>query len=145
MTLTQIAQMVVASIKSGRFTKASGQLRKNIWDDEKNTYIQGYCFLGCIAQLAVEAGVIPSFPTSGASLPYEVQRWVGFKHPEGKFTRKTDGGIDSLMSLNDGTGMTLAEIADVMASEPDGLFADADYFNDDDEMMKTTCTMKMRI
>lgn len=55
-----------------------------------------------------------------------VKEWLGLQHEYGRFFTEelfADCGVCSLVSLNDNEMLTFAELADIIESEPTGLFA----------------------
>jgi hypothetical protein len=83
------------------------------------------CCLGVMCDVSVDLGVIPAPSNSGINyltygpettgLSCEVKELVGLSSDAGLF------GETSLMAIND-SGATFAEIADIIESEPEGLF-----------------------
>jgi hypothetical protein len=51
----------------------------------------------------------------------EIRDWLGFTHPCGRFIN-SEGSDDDLVRLNDVLGWTFEKIADLIESEPYGLF-----------------------
>lgn len=123
--------IVVEALRSGDYKQTSGRLRRG---DE-------FCCLGVMCEkyheITGEGGWTPGGPNgldvfaagdldasvnyaSGSDLPDAVRDWVGLKGWAGTYDTFTDGA--SLMERND-TGCTFAEIADIIESEPEGLFA----------------------
>lgn len=116
----------VAELRSGKYQQGKRLLRSA--DDE-------YCCLGVLCELAVKHGVIgpaeqkneysygygPNSEWFGA-LPPKVAGWAGLRHSNGSYYGGNGG---SLTDLNDG-GTSFAEIADVIESEPEGLFKEGE-------------------
>lgn len=87
-----------------------------------------FCCLGRACELAVAAGVIPSPRVDGLSLyyiyddvetaylPYAVEKWLGLRESGGRY----EGG--NLILHNDTEGLNFSQIADIIESEPEGLF-----------------------
>lgn len=101
------AKKWVAALRGGEYRQGFGQLVKN----------GRYCCLGVACEIAMRDGVeLPSDWRSWCNLPYEPLRWVGLWT---SFGDDIEGR--SLSSLND-SGKTFAEIADIIESEPKGLF-----------------------
>jgi hypothetical protein len=113
----------VAALKSGDYLQGRGKLHYKGRKDGKT--VDKFCCLGVLCDLAVKAKIIPE-PTSEYSktfyysgerfeLPISVQRWAGVSS-DGRF----DGG--DLINLNDSKKKTFEQIADIIASKPEGLF-----------------------
>lgn len=123
------AKKWVKSLRSGEYKQGFGELRH---DDT-------YCALGVACDLAVKDGVIPApkaecythpadnynrvhvlycYGKDGnyTQLPVKVCIWLGLESQYGSYP-----GC-SVSSLNDGERKTFAEIADIIESEPDGMF-----------------------
>ena len=115
------ARKLVEALRSGEFTQGQKRLRR---DD-------AFCCLGVACSVYTEETghgrwhansatgtylFISDDGESVTSLPFAVKEWLGFSGHGGEFS------TGSLMGLND-VGRTFAEIADVIESEPEGLFA----------------------
>jgi uncharacterized protein YdbL (DUF1318 family) len=108
------AQKLVDALRSGEYEQTTSWLR----------YGDAMCCLGVACDLSATDvggqwdGYV--FAVSGerkdALLPEAVREWLGFSDQAGAY------GDDSLSDKND-TGATFAEIADIIESEPEGLFA----------------------
>lgn len=123
------AKKLIAALRSGEFDQIKRKLHTKY----------GYCCLGVACELAVREGVIPPgvpdeaniyyYEENSSSLPWSVQRWLGFSTGTGAFWDSSyDGGYpipqlgaESLAALND-AGWTFEKIADLIESEPKGLF-----------------------
>lgn len=112
------AKAWVQALRSGEYQQAKGHLSKD----------GGYCCLGvaCDIYKAVTPGF--TYEVSKIHLPAQVKEWLGLAFHNGNFN--TNNGSDPrkiLTNLNDGmasiAGLTFAEIADVIESEPEGLFS----------------------
>jgi hypothetical protein len=88
------------------------------------------CCLGVACDLAVEAGVCQVLrikadgviiygPGDTASLPTVVRNWLGLRHVGGEYFE--GGSVRYLSGWND-NGVSFSEIADIIESEPEGLF-----------------------
>ncbi len=114
------AKAWVAALRSRRYKQARGRLRR---DD-------AFCCLGVACELAAQAGVIPrarylsghgwSYAGHQTLLPPEVAMWLGLKG-QGGAVSLLDGL--SLVQVND-SGWSFAKIAELIESEPPGLFAE---------------------
>jgi hypothetical protein len=116
MALNKNAKAWVKALRSRKYRQTTGALAK----DGK------FCCLGVACELAVKAGII--FPAKGdtyggcwASLPGLVANWLGIADSEGVFTTR-DGSIRSLIVLNDDEQKKFYQIANLIESEPQGLF-----------------------
>lgn len=126
--MNENAKKWVEALRSGEFKQATGHLRTQ----------SGHCCMGVLCELFMREGgslhVENCGGISGATffdndatlLPKKVQRWAGLKDWKGRFLTNTpDNGdvktADCLTAIND-RGATFAEIADLIESEPPGLF-----------------------
>jgi len=109
------AKAWIAALRSGKYKQGTGAL----CDDGR------FCCLGVACDLAVKAGVDLSIGKRGSNttfdekfgmLPRKVQCWLGLASDNGSMIG------DTLVSMND-IGSTFSEIADLIESEPAGLFA----------------------
>ena len=122
----RIRKMWVDALRSGEYTQCTGRLRRN----------ERFCCLGVLADLFVKEG---HGKWESWSDPYEDRRyrmdgldgtlspkiagWVGLKSSGGYIDKaRYDNESESLFAMNDVDGMNFDEIADVIESEPDGLF-----------------------
>lgn len=114
----------VEALRSGEFKQAKGVL----YDREHGSY----CCLGVACFLAKKEGVIPkqarwSIPAGCDTEPAlnlvdqfaPVKEWLGLREAEGAFGAKIDQ--KGLARMND-NGCTFEEIADLIESNPEGLF-----------------------
>jgi hypothetical protein len=118
MALTEVQQRWIEALESGYYKQGKSRLR----DSHDN-----YCCLGVLCDLAVEAGVIPppepsinvynaySYLNHTTIVPPAVQLWAGLNNPTGNAKRF------ELTALND-KGISFSEIAQLIRSEPPGLF-----------------------
>lgn len=112
------AKKWVKALRSGKYSQGRRWLLKD----------GRYCCLGVACQLAIESGVdvsvkkhplcdgVTVFDKNDGFLPEQVSKWLGLLSFDGRFKR-----IESLTSRND-KGATFSEIADLIESEPKGLF-----------------------
>ncbi len=114
------AQQWVAALRSGEYLPGIGRLRNRL---------DCYCPLGVLCQLyylatgKLKPELCAGFYWYGnrlGSLPDAVRDWAGLETVLGYFD---DGGI---VALNDGENKSFLEIADIIESEPPGLFVDTD-------------------
>lgn len=107
-------QLWTAALRSGKYKQGQLKLEED----------GAYCCLGVACLLAEEHGVYvrrnDKGEVVGGTLNYQrnVQEWLGLSKPHGGFEN------DNLINLNDGLGKTFEEIADVIDSEPEGMFND---------------------
>ena len=123
--LNENAKKWVAALRSGRFTQTKNKLTRIDGDNR----ITGCCCMGVACELAVEAGVQVSVTDDGflriydhktTSLPQAVIKWLGVTDQDGGYFRPS-GDKYCLVGNND-NGKTFSEIADIIESEPEGLF-----------------------
>lgn len=129
--MNENVKLWIEALRSGKFEQCQNQLRKTGTD---GTYY--YCCLGVASQLYMEQTgegewefaadhridqfKVGNFRNSGL-LTNQVREWLGLQSAAGGYN--TEEGHGSLAILND-LGKTFEEIADVIESEPKGLFAD---------------------
>lgn len=121
-------KLLVEDLRSGKHKQTKRRLR--------NILSNGYCCLGraCEVFMQHNPNVIETkideltktfyYAGEAAVLPEVVAKWYGFATFTGWF-KLENGGRCSLVSLND-NGRTFAEIADVIESNPEGLFENVD-------------------
>lgn len=124
------AKALVAALRSGRYKRGRGALHDLVTDE--------WCCLGVGCDLYDKAGNeierLPDedpplgskhdcerFNGKKGTLPREVKEWLGLSDRMGGFRPQKDGDSSSLTMLND-AGVRFAEIADLIESEPAGLF-----------------------
>jgi hypothetical protein len=111
------AKKWVAALRSGEFKQTKGRLRDT----------KGFCCLGVACEVyRRETGNGEwdddgLFQGTGEVLPRNVLRWLSLSRPNGS---GSELGV-CLTERND-KGASFAEIADLIESEPDGLFAALD-------------------
>lgn len=110
-------ELWIAALRSGEYVQGRGQLVSG----------NKFCCLGvaCDVFWKNNPGQIVKTPVSYGgfiiSLPEIVQEWYGLNSQCGVFDRQTD----SLLFRNDEKRQTFSEIADLIESEPKGLFKEA--------------------
>ena len=119
--MNENAKKWVEALRSGDYEQTTGWLKCET----------GYCCLGVACELYrrdMDAGWWTSADefrvgdaTHSAHLPTDVMNWLGLRSPAGEFCPTADAS-DCLVDRND-NGATFEQIADVIESEPDGLFA----------------------
>lgn len=121
------AKAWVEALDSDKYEQGDGALCIRTPDGDK------YCCLGVACDLAVKAGVVAEtveaegendvvyFGASSDLLPPEVEDWLGLRSENGSYGV---GGEDtSFVTDNDVDKKSLSEIAAIIRSEPEGLFA----------------------
>lgn len=108
--LNEVAKKWVAALRSGKYKQGREFLRDR--DDR-------YCCLGVLCEIAVSDGVISpagldgecySYAAFESFLPIKVSEWAGVNN------------ASMCVLWNDKHNKTFAEIADLIESEPEGLF-----------------------
>ncbi|HWG97181.1 MAG TPA: hypothetical protein VN647_08875 [Nitrospira sp.] len=102
------AKAWVRALRSGKYQQGKGRLRKG----------DSYCCLGVACELAKRKRVIKRFVGNRSNLPQKVKKWLGLRSEEGAY----DFGY--LTTDNDIWDKTFAQIADIIDSEPEGLFVE---------------------
>lgn len=106
--LNPVARKWVAALRSGKIKQGRKQL--GFTDGSR-------CCLGVLDDLAVEDGVIDGYDLSGAALLFKVRQWAGLTTPCGNYSH-------GCLALDNDNGKSFAEIADIIESQPDGLFVE---------------------
>ena len=115
-TQAEARKLWIAALRSGEFEQCKEVLCNG----------KAHCCLGVLCEVAIAHGVpikrrmainqeCVVFDGIESYAPLSAQSWVGLREQEGRF----DGNL--LTHLND-TGMSFAEIADIIEAEPEGLF-----------------------
>lgn len=115
MALNKVAKAWVKALRSGKYKQGKGSLFEN----------GRYCCLGVLTHLAVKEGVIKKI--YGFSLDSSVMEWAGLNSPFGRYD-KNSKVVSDLAAENDGYNVkakTFKQIADIIESEPEGLFVKA--------------------
>lgn len=119
--LNENARLWVEALRSGKYKQGKGRLK---FEGDDNVLY--YCCLGVACEVYQrnvgdlkedKDNYLFSFDLSQAYLPQKVQEWLSLKTESGAYLS------DSLTGLND-KGVSFSEIADVIESEPRGLFVD---------------------
>ena len=113
--LNENAKKWVAALRSGQFKQAKHSLKTST----------GYCCLGVACHVLGEEVLPLEDWEDEVELSHAAAALLGLRTTSGAFTRSllTNGGYQSsLTGLNDHGGKTFAEIADIIESEPEGLF-----------------------
>ena len=111
---------LVAALRSGKYAQITGSLHTT----------EGYCCLGVACEISgtewgedtYKKGYYAADHGSSARMGLKQKDYFGFISLSGSF----DNGQSSLMDLNDEKRYTFEQIADVIESEPIGLFENAD-------------------
>lgn len=133
--INENAKLLVAALRSGEYKQTWGRLCIVRNDDPyRDTRPVGFCCLGVACEVAIKAG-LPVVKTAATDfglfrtaayddtlsvLPPSVQKWLGFASEGGE--HYGPAGRQSLAFLNDYKHLTFAQIADIIESEPKGLF-----------------------
>lgn len=115
MALNKVAKAWVKALRSGKYKQGKGALFEN----------GRYCCLGVLARLAVKEGVIKKI--LGCHLEPSVMEWAGIRTPLGMYDENSKV-VSDLANQNDGYNVkakTFKQIADIIESEPKGLFVKA--------------------
>jgi hypothetical protein len=114
------------ALRSGEYKQTRGALKNQ----------HGYCCLGVACDIALKNGVeivvteshsvgdIPGFTFyngHSVGLPDVVRDFFGLRDRYGKF-EESDISVQDLANLNDSRNLTFEQIADVIDSNPKGLF-----------------------
>ena len=120
--LNDNAKKWVQALRSGKYKQGKGFLRFSTQtDNQKGTMF--HCCLGVACELhqrenPSKTWVLDSYLGQSQSLHGTVREWLGLVEKEGHYG---NGFTTSLTSKND-NGFTFSEIADIIESEPKGLF-----------------------
>lgn len=122
--LNDNAKLWVAALRSGRFKQGRGCLTKLVDGGQLD------CCLGVACKVAIENGLavevkpatfdVLMYEGETGILPESVASWLGLEKCNGVFG-KVPSDFQQLTEMND-NGKTFAEIADIIESEPEGLF-----------------------
>lgn len=118
---------LVEALRSGKYQQGKAALE--IIGEEQRTY----CCLGVACRVAEENGLVLSikhhdnlvlFDDNLGTLPSSVRQWYGFSTEEGEFDPEDDPTMlpVSLIEANDIHNFTFDMIADLIESEPPGMF-----------------------
>lgn len=111
----------VAALRSGEYSQGTGHLYDGI----------NHCCLGVgcrIFGLAARHKVkkngdgVWTFNGQDKELPLEVMEWLGLSSLGGNYLIN---GVFSALDIDNDDGKTFAELADIIESEPEGLFMEA--------------------
>jgi hypothetical protein len=122
--MNDYAKRWVAELRSGKYKQCKSYLATEVTKGEPR-----YCCLGVACEilkdeldLAVEEQQnCKSYDKTWTSLPNKVMDALDIRNSMGGFIDE-NGSKRCLVNLNDYEGNTFAEIADVIESEPEGLF-----------------------
>lgn len=114
--LNENAKKWVEALRSGKYNKTKKVLRNQ----------EGYCCLGVACEVAIENGLdllvdsrdITYYDGIGTVLPTKVKKWLKLNSHDGTFL----GGDLILLNDSELVEYTFAKIADVIESEPEGMF-----------------------
>lgn len=111
--LNENAKKWVAALRSGEYQQTTGRLRKD----------GGYCCMGVLCDVYAKEGLGQwgdTFTDSFCVAPADVYMWAGLRGGEGAFGQ--DREYNCLTCQNDQLGKSFSEIADIIESEPKGMF-----------------------
>ena len=120
MTRHDIRTQWIAALRSGKYTQVTDYLHTD----------KGFCCLGVLCELAVKAGVIEpanrnrvnfTYVDEEKSLPPAVRNWVGLNSDSGTYEEHR---YRKCLANDNDQGKSFTDIADVIASNPRGLFTD---------------------
>ena len=111
----------VDALRSGEYQQVTGQLKDTL--DEEGEIV-GYCCLGVLCEIAKKKGFIREYNASDEGVPPQVRKLVGLTTGDGDFARRGHEGELSLVSENDIAKKSFKQIANIIESEPKGLFVD---------------------
>lgn len=122
------AKKWVEALRSGKYSQTKAVLHR-LQDDESG-HPGGYCCLGVACEVFDQEnpGVLHRREVAGVeemddrtgSLPRQVREWIGLASEEGRYDGHMGG--TALYLDNDRRGLSFSEIADIIESEPAGLF-----------------------
>lgn len=114
----------IAALRSGEY----GQTKEVLCDGEGN-----YCCLGVLCQVyeneegkRLNKYITGEFAVNEETLEDlpQVKRWVGLRDDTGRFEYKNGVPAERLAMLNDECDWNFNQLADLIESEPEGLFYD---------------------
>ncbi|MCU1305127.1 MAG: hypothetical protein JWQ87_5411 [Candidatus Sulfotelmatobacter sp.] len=108
--LNKVAKAWVRALRSGKYKQGVGALKRE----------GHYCCLGVLCELAVKEKVISRFTGSLGTLSETVMRWVGLADNAGGFV--TRSRVTKYLTSTNDAGVSFAKIADIIESQPEGLF-----------------------
>lgn len=114
--LTIPQQKWVEALRSGKYQQGRQQLATETQTGRT------YCCLGVLCEVAKQEGVIIGYIDTDSYLPEVVQQWAGLKTKDGEFRDKYNERTSLSDGLNDREFQPFERIADVIESQPIGLF-----------------------
>lgn len=112
--LNENAKKWVAALRSGEYKQAKQYLRRG----------NSYCCLGVLCDLYAKDRLVQwngnTFDNRDQDLSSNVCAWVGLRDRDGAYMTKS--GVEISLTNRNDTGNTFSEIADIIESEPEGLF-----------------------
>lgn len=109
--LNENAKKWVAALRSGEYKQCKNRL----------AHAGRFCCLGVACDISPTPRKIWG---QQGTLPTSVMCWLNIRHAQGAWPDEHGVNNHSLAGLNDWDGKTFEEIADVIESEPEGLFCD---------------------
>jgi hypothetical protein len=128
LSLKERRAKLVEALRSGKYQQGKAALE--IIGEEQRTY----CCLGVACRVAGQNGLLLSikhhdnlvlFDDNMGTLPSSVRQWYGFSTEEGEFDPDDAMQPASLVEANDTHNFTFDMIADLIESEPPGMFEPA--------------------
>lgn len=114
------AKAWVAALRSGKYEQGRGYLKVG----------NLFCCLGVACDIAVKNGVDievtdTSYDGETKVMPEVVTAWLGLRNEEGYYETRNDYNllVGKRLTIDNDDGKTFEEIADIIESEPKGLFA----------------------
>lgn len=118
--MNENARKWIEALRSGEFKQAQERLRTH----------KRFCCLGVACELYVREGGahgawegwtwVGDDEKQGQVLPVDVMEWLGLRTAAGYFERH--GALETSLAAKNDRGASFEEIADVIESEPEGLF-----------------------
>ncbi len=130
MPLNKNAKVWVEALRSGEYPQTTGRLKRDT--DALHTKA-GYCCLGVACDLYQKATGIGEFGRDGQMffidgnehidlMPKKVADWFGINPDSEYIIRTPEDKVSYSLAGDNDTGSTFLQIADIIESEPEGLF-----------------------
>ena len=128
--MNENARKWVAALRSGEYQQSGGYLRTK----------DGFCCLGVACDIYMDSNDGNEWEKNGSGLPYyfftgggdmckfalssKVLDWLGLRNSTGEYysSRTMDKSSQKFLTMANDDGNTFSEIADIIESEPNGLF-----------------------
>jgi hypothetical protein len=116
----------VEALRGGEYQQGRNGILKEL--DGRMCCLAVACEISGLGQWVPVPGICEDYAVSSyvsrGAVPIPVMAWLGLRDDNGHFDTSIDG-VTHLSSLND-NGTSFRAIADIIESEPPGLFVDAD-------------------